>query len=181
MYLDGSRLLHERACALDMDNQLYTFHGAGHVPYFGTTTTAQAYMDTTVNFYRDFLVRQLGCTQTALQPANNMAQEAVLYSATYCDGSPVNETCGIASLAELELPEFLLYPNPASNEIRVELNKESVYTISVLDLSGRMLFTNDFNQSSVQIDITGLSAGNYIVRVVDALNSTIQSQKLIVH
>jgi hypothetical protein len=181
MYLDGSRLLHERACALDMDNQLYTFHGAGHVPYFGTTSTAIAYMDTTVNFYRDFLVRQLGCTQTALQPANDMAQTAVLYDAVYCDESPVNETCGIASLAELELPDFILYPNPASNDVRIELSKESAYSVAVLDLSGRRLFHHDFSQSSVQIDITGLSAGNYIVQVVDTQNGTAQAQKLIVH
>lgn len=181
MYLDGSRLLHERACALDMDNQLYTFYGAGHVPYFGGSAAAQAYMDTTVNFYRDFLIRQLGCTQTALQPANNMAQEAVLYNATYCDGSTVNETCGIANLAELELPEFILYPNPANNDVRIELSKESAYSVTVLDLSGRRLFHNDFTQSSVQIDITGLSAGNYIVQVVDTHNGTAQAQKLIVH
>jgi para-nitrobenzyl esterase len=177
MYLDGSRLLHERACAIGLENDLYTFHGAGHVPYIGSA----AYMDTTVKFYRDFLVRQLGCTQTALQPANDMAQTAVLYDAVYCDESQVNETCGIASLAELKLPDFILYPNPASNDVRIELSKESSYSVTVLDLSGRRLFHHDFSQSSVQIDITGLSAGNYIVQVVDTQNGTAHAQKLIVH
>jgi poly(3-hydroxybutyrate) depolymerase len=180
MYLDGSRLLHERACALDMDNQLYTFYGAGHVPYLGGGATAQAYMDTTVNFYRDFLVRQLGCSQTAIQPANPMAQEGVMYSMTYCDGSPVNEVCATANLNEVVLPDFVLYPNPATNNVRIDVANEAAFSVMVLDLSGRVVFTNDFNESTATIDVAGLTPGNYFVHVKGNTNGTVQAKKLIV-
>jgi poly(3-hydroxybutyrate) depolymerase len=181
MYLDGSRLLHERACAIGLENDLYTFNGAGHVPYIGGSASALAYMDTTVNFYRDFLVRQLGCSQTALQPANNMAQQAVLYPATYCDESAVDEVCATSGLNEVALTEFVLYPNPATHEVRIEVMNESSFSIAVLDLSGRMIFTREYNQSTATIDISALTAGNYLVQVKGFQNGTVEAKKLIVY
>jgi hypothetical protein len=163
-----------------MDNQLYTFYGAGHVPYLGSGATAQAYMDTTVNFYRDFLVRQLGCSQTAIQPANPMAQEGVMYSLTYCDGSPVNEVCATASLNEVVLPDFVLYPNPATNNVRIDVTNEASFSVIIVDLSGRIVFTNDFNESIATVDVAGLTPGNYFVHVKGNTHGTIQSKKLIV-
>ena len=40
MYLDGSRMIHKRACAVGLDHQFYTFAGAPHVPYAGTSAAA---------------------------------------------------------------------------------------------------------------------------------------------
>lgn len=165
MYLDGSRMLHERACALGIDNQLYTFNGAGHVPYIGTNATAQAYMDTTVNFYRDFLVIQMGCTQTALQPANAWAQTANLYAIDYCDGSPVNETCGPVSIAEEAGLEWNMYPNPANNQVRIDLMMNAASTVVITDLSGRVVYRNNFNNANIDIDVSTFTPGTYFVHV----------------
>jgi len=181
MYLDGSRMLHERACALDIENQLYTFNGAGHVPYIGTSATAQAFMDTTVNFYRDFLVQQLGCTQAALQPANAWAQTASLYQVDYCDGSPVNEVCGTVSIAvEEQAVEWMIYPNPASNQVRIDLMMDTSSKVVITDISGRVVYRNNFNNSVIDIDISAFTAGTYFVQVYGQEVGYVLSKKLMV-
>lgn len=185
MYLDGSRMLHERACALNIENQLYTFNGAGHVPYLGGSANAQAYMDSTVNFYRDFLVKQLGCSQTELLPANPWAESATLYQEEYCDGSPVNEVCLTASIQNEALATFSMYPNPVSNgsgamQIKIDLAEESAFTMILSDLSGRAVYRNNFHESSAVVDISNLTPGTYLVQVIGKTFGVIQAQKLVV-
>jgi dienelactone hydrolase len=51
----GSGAIKPRADLVGVSNTLYTFRGAGHVPYNGTNPTQQAYMDTTFRTVRDFL------------------------------------------------------------------------------------------------------------------------------
>jgi hypothetical protein len=165
MYLDGSRMLHERACAINLENQLYTFNGAGHVPYIGTSATAQAYMDTTVNFYRDFLIQQMGCTQAPLQPANAWAQTANLYAINYCDGSPVNETCALSNIATENKLDWMLYPNPATNQVQIQLPNESAITVVITDLSGREVYRQAHQSAHVSVDVSTFNPGNYLVQV----------------
>ncbi|MFM7472686.1 MAG: T9SS type A sorting domain-containing protein [Crocinitomicaceae bacterium] len=161
MYLDGSRMIHERACAVGVDNQFYTFLGAPHVPYAGNA----AYMDTTVNFFRDFLIKQLGCTDAAIQPENNRAQAVNLYPINYCDGTPVNEVCPTSSLVEENLLYALIYPNPAQHTIQVVPSLEGKYTVSILDISGRILLFKEMETGIAEISINTLSNGNYFIKV----------------
>jgi para-nitrobenzyl esterase len=176
MYLDGSRMIHERACAVGLENQLYTFNGAGHVPYIGN----QAYMDTTVNFYRDFLVKQLGCTQSPLQLPNPWAQTANLYPMNYCDGTPVNEVCATSNINNENQWEWVMYPNPASNQVRLDLTNETQANIVITDISGRVIYRLNAQESIVDIDVSGFSAGSYIVQIYSVGQGIVQSKKLIV-
>ena len=180
MYLDGSRMLHERACAIGLENQLFTFNGAGHVPYLGTSAASQAYMDTTVNFYRDFLVTQLGCNVTDLQPANSWAQEANLYALEYCDGSPVNEVCALSNLDSYAMLNFEVYPNPASHSITVEFPHAEHYTLLIRDLSGRSVFQKTIQSSQTNVDVSSLSSGTYIVQIGSVAGDMLLSKKLVV-
>ena len=161
MYLDGSRMIHERACAVGVENQFYTFLGAPHVPYAGNA----AYMDTTVNFFRDFLIKQLGCTDAILQPENAPAQAVSLYPINYCDGSPVDEVCPTSSLVEENLLSALIYPNPAQHTIQVVPSLEGKYTVSILDISGRILLFKEMETGIAEISISILSNGNYFIKV----------------
>lgn len=53
--VDGSASLKVRADNIGVDNPFYSWPGADHVPYAGTSATALAYMDTTLNFVKAFL------------------------------------------------------------------------------------------------------------------------------
>jgi poly(3-hydroxybutyrate) depolymerase len=169
MYLDGSRMVHERACAVGVENKFYTFPGAPHVPYAGNT----AYMDTTVNFIRDFLIGQMGCTDAILQPENAPLESAYLYPINYCDGSPVDEVC-IASINELSEVSFKIFPNPASSVLNIQSDKSGDYDITIIDLMGRVVYTQNGINGAISVDLSGVKTGNYLVRLTQNNNSGIQ-------
>ncbi|MFM7386779.1 MAG: T9SS type A sorting domain-containing protein [Bacteroidota bacterium] len=159
MYLDGSRMLHERACAVNVSSNFYTFTGAGHCPYIGNA----AYMDTTERFIRDFMVQQLGCNEAPLQIANAPLQQAILYASTYCDGSAANETCIAGIEEELVSERVNIYPNP-SNGNSVFISENAVNQLNVYDAMGRKIysFTGLFKEKALEID--NLHKGTYWVR-----------------
>jgi acetyl esterase/lipase len=173
MYLDGSRMVHERACAVGVENQFYTFPGAPHVPYAGNA----AYMDTTVNFFRDFLIKQLGCTDAILQPENAPAQAVNLYPINYCDGTPVDEVCPTSSISEENILSALIYPNPSKDIIQIIPSINGNYSVEIADYSGRILLTSINNNSICEMNISSLSAGNYFVKIISGSLSL--TQKLI--
>jgi hypothetical protein len=168
MYLDGSRMLHERACAVNVSSDFYTFPGAGHVPYIGNNS----YMDTTEWFVRDFLVNQLGCNETPLQLANAPLQQAILYPSNYCDGTPANETC-IASIAELETTvDVSIYPNPSSGMVTINSKTDFFNEIKVIDVLGRTVFTSTQVTKQLMIDISYLLPGTYIVKFTSSAGNS---------
>ncbi len=174
MYLDGSRMLHERACAIGVENQFYTFPGAPHVPYAGNA----AYMDTTVNFIRDFLVKRLGCTDNELQPENARMETANLYAINYCDGSPVNEVCPTSGIKENNISSFLLFPNPASNVLNIRTKTAGKFDVSIFDLTGREILNKSILNGQATIDLSNINKGNYIVKLVQ--NNSYSIEKLVV-
>jgi hypothetical protein len=175
MYLDGSRMIHERACAVGVENQFYTFLGAPHVPYAGST----AYMDTTINFFRDFLIKQLGCTDAILQPENARAQSVSLYPINYCDGSPVDEVCPTSSISELNPLTALIYPNPASSSIQIIPSLEGVFSVDLLDVTGRTIQKLTAINGIAELNLNSLKSGNYFVKVTSGKH--IYTEQLIKH
>ncbi len=165
MYLDGSRLLHERACAVNVQSNFYTFPGAGHCPYLGTTPTALAYMDTTEHFVRDFLVQQLGCIESPLQLPNTPLQAALLYPAFYCNGTMVNETC-TANLTPMEFDglNVKVYPSPFDNELTLSIEQSEIVNVKIVDLTGRIAIEQSVNERTVKLDCSNLSPGTYYVQ-----------------
>lgn len=174
MYLDGSRMLHERACAIGVVNQFYTFSGAPHVPYLGNT----AYMDTSIRFIRDFLVGQLACNETALQAANSPLQNAYLYPTNYCDGSPVNEVCTLSGVAE-EVNNIEIFPNPSTGMIYVNGGEIKLLTIQVIDLMGRIKFEQN-HVLAQEFDLSNLQKGTYVLRM-QTDNGVFISKTLMLH
>ncbi|MEM5565745.1 FG-GAP-like repeat-containing protein [Psychroserpens sp. AS72] len=72
--------------------------------------------------------------------------------------------------------ELVIYPNPAKDILNIsslELNDSMIYTI--FDITGKRVMNSKLKESS--IDISKLSPGNYILRIVSG--SSIKSQKFI--
>lgn len=174
MYLDGSRMLHERACAVGVTNQFYTFNNAPHVPYLSNA----AYMDSTERFVRDFLVGVMGCNQTPLLEANAMQEQAILYPTSYCDGSPSSEICGSNNLVEQSVAmEVLVYPNPSEGLVNVRSNFP-ILKVNIYSLEGKILqtFVTDpaFNK---EIDLANLQNGIFILEM-EAPNQQLSRTKI---
>ena len=118
-------------------------------------------MDTSIRFVRDFLVKQMGCTETALQPANNPLQTANLYAINYCDGSPVNEVCSTSGITEDEL-SLNVYPNPSKGYLYISVDGAQIERLQVLDLLGKThLFMESVQQE--EFDFSILPNGTYFV------------------
>lgn len=69
--VDGSGSIHPYAVSQGVPSTLKTFYGAGHVPYLGTSASALAYMDTTVQYVRDFLYEKICGTTSANEALKN--------------------------------------------------------------------------------------------------------------
>jgi len=167
--LDGSRMLHERACAVGVENTFYTFPNAPHVPYAGS----QAYMDTTLNFIRDFLLKQLGCNDTDLQPANDWMETANLYATNYCDGSPVDEVCATSGFAENKEMKLLVYPNPAQNDVQVKWGATLNMSIELYDFAGRRLVIENVVSDGYILKRGNLQVGTYVLKLTDKSGNTL--------
>lgn len=179
MYLDGSRMLYDRACAVNLDHQFYTFPGAPHVPYAGTDATSLAYMDTTVNFIRDFLVRQMGCTNSVIQPANQPMEVAHLYPINYCNGDPVNEICPTSGIEENKIADFNVFPNPTSSNVTITFANEESFNMTMVDLMGRVVRSQSNVVSGSNFTVAGLQNGNYFLVLTDA-NGQVRGTKQVV-
>jgi poly(3-hydroxybutyrate) depolymerase len=160
MYLDGSRMLHDRACAVGIEEYFYTYEGAGHVPYAGDA----GLMNLTVNFIRDFLVLQLGCDETPLQPENEPSEEAVLYAIDDCDGNPVDEICAPANLIEVDQVNFKIYPNPSNGLISIASDFD-FDKVRIFNIQGKELLTRQGGSNGLNIDLSEFENGSYIIQL----------------
>ena len=152
MELDGSRVIKEHADAIGVQNNFYTHNGAGHVPH----ASSAAYMDTTVNFIRDFLIDQMGCTDAPLQAANTPFGTADLYPLTYCGLSIAENNAELINS---------IYPNPSSNNMTISFNETGEKTIVLMDIAGRVIRNENTSSASFILERNGLKAGTYIVKV----------------
>ena len=153
MTIDGSRMMHEQAEAIGLDHKLYSHYGKDHVPHASSAAT----MDTTEWFIRDFLIEQLGCSETPLQPENAPLQTSTLYQLTYCG-------LGIQTMNMDAIKS--IYPNPSLDRMTIELNDASnVKQIELIDLAGRTQILNIPISSLTIIEKGNLVSGTYILKI----------------
>lgn len=152
IYLDGSRMIHEQAGSIGVFSHFYTFYGAGHVPY----AVAPEYLDTTINFVRDFLVEIIGCTVAPLQPPNTPLETAYLYPLNYC---------GLDFTDITKEQKILIYPNPVLDDFNIRFDEIGKRGITIADLRGTVLYRIETYESEVKIEIPELSKGTYLVTI----------------
>lgn len=167
MYSDGSRMLFERSNNVGVTNSFYTWHGAAHMPYLGATPTATAYMDSTVNFVRDYLISQLGCVNPPLLPPNTPAGLVNLYPYSNCNlNSPI--PCGVTNTSNHSTSnlEFSIFPNPTCNNLKIQFIEEDVnFKVTLKDFTGKTIMS--FNQTSkeTQINLGAYNNGIYFLEI----------------
>ena len=68
-------------------------------------------------------------------------------------------------LAELENDAFKVYPNPATEYVKVT-SERNIEMLSVFSIDGKMVYSQNVNQQEAVIDLDGFNKGTYIVRIV---------------
>lgn len=161
MVVDGSRSISLHADSISVPNAFYTFYNSDHVPFYGTSSTAQAYMDTTVRFVSNFLYSQLGCTPSDPTPAPNAP------SAVSVEDNPT-------------LVEGLTFNNPASGSVMIswKSNHEQL-RISIIDIAGRLVKETTAGSGNANISLSGVAPGTYFLKLSNDKKQSVK--KLVVY
>jgi hypothetical protein len=70
----------------------------------------------------------------------------------------------LTSLALIEKSNFEIYPNPAINALYVKTNGGNEIKISILSTDGKVIQSNRYQNENIEIDISDLNRGIYILR-----------------
>jgi hypothetical protein len=106
-------------------------------------------------------------------PSTSASPNPVAFVATLTDAT------GLATAAAAGLPAFGLFPNPAHGRATVQLpSGAGPATLTVLDALGRIVRTQPVAASRTTLDLAGLPAGLYAVRV--AVGGRTATQRLLV-
>ena len=77
----------------------------------------------------------------------------------------IQVSTAVLSANSFELNSKLnIYPNPASNQVTIELLSNEISTLEIYDVSGKLLFTQILKDQSNIINIEKLSAGIYFFK-----------------
>jgi hypothetical protein len=79
-------------------------------------------------------------------------------------------------IGDYSLSQILLYPNPSTGIINVQT--KNTLDISIFDITGKQVFNASDISNENQLDLSGLSAGLYLVKMNDGTNQS--TQKLII-
>ena len=69
------------------------------------------------------------------------------------------------AVAEFDEAMFEIYPNPASEYVRITSDVE-IESLMIFSMDGKMVYSQDVNQEETMIDLTGFAKGSYIVRML---------------
>jgi hypothetical protein len=80
-----------------------------------------------------------------------------------------------ASIGDVEVINMNVYPNPATDNVNVAFEAAGDYTITITDMSGRVVSTNAYSNLSgaqnIAIPVAELMSGNYIISVANNVAS----------
>jgi hypothetical protein len=68
--------------------------------------------------------------------------------------------------------QFKMYPNPSNSELIVEA--EGIQSITVIDLSGREVFSKNINSGTATINVSDFNSGIYLVKVQSQKGTSVQ-------
>lgn len=110
-----------------------------------------------------------GVSGNQFDPTQQLGNVIITYTYTdtnNCSGSAVDsvwvENCtGMNEAVELSCS---IYPNPAQDVITITWNSASPALVTISDISGRVVLTEQLSRSGAQMHVNALPAGTYVVR-----------------
>ena len=78
----------------------------------------------------------------------------------------INNPIGIN---ESTIQNFRIYPNPSFDYLTIT-GSLGTYSVDFIDLTGRVIITTDMTTDSLQLDVSSLTQGVYLLRVIDKEN-----------
>jgi hypothetical protein len=100
------------------------------------------------------------------------------YSVTITDENGCSSAEGsllvsIISTNELDQHNTFIYPNPAINNINLLLPSIGIYSVTITDVTGKIISTSQISGASAQLDISQLSIGFYQINALSETESVL--------
>jgi hypothetical protein len=74
-----------------------------------------------------------------------------------------------------------VYPNPASDLINFAIDYNKATTVKMMDITGRVIETVNFNLNNAQVDVRNYNAGIYMYQVIDNEGNIVKAGKVTVN
>jgi hypothetical protein len=120
-------------------------------------------------------MRAIGKSATMAVKSENKWEKLGAYAGREADGSSLLmqvNVCSAKVLVEVDTVTIednwvKIYPNPATDKFIVELNERKPFRVSLFDMTGRSVLTNDFNNLLyTEIPTTGLTPGIFLLQII---------------
>jgi len=146
----------------------------GYTYLWNNQNTDQNLWDISAGSYRVTITDAAGCTTTAsntvheiiqmnnnnivaaLQPGNSDNRDEKLNSGNSNDN------------------QVSVYPIPATDHITVKSNNQSTAEISLVNISGQVVYKQESNSGNTNLEVSSLPAGNYVMVIQNDLGQTSQ-------
>jgi hypothetical protein len=73
-----------------------------------------------------------------------------------------------------------IYPNPAQNNLTIQMDNSSNYSIQLLRMDGQMVIEQHASDKISQLDVSKLSSGIYIIQVKSLSTAEIFTKKILI-
>ncbi len=82
-----------------------------------------------------------------------------------------------------DLYNIVIYPNPATNYLKINLNNRSMdyYRIKIYNIFGQQVLETFTIEQEIKLDVQALNTGLYFVQVINDSNEVIINEKLIIN
>ncbi|MCZ4317750.1 T9SS type A sorting domain-containing protein [Aequorivita viscosa] len=113
----------------------------------------------------DFNGREDYASAIALQPDEKIILAGNSFNSGASDILVARYDNIILGTDEFQNIDFLLYPNPAKEQITIALNDvSSNYEVTIFNVLGKKVYASEI-QKDGQIDVSGLASGTYLVKL----------------
>ena len=118
--------------------------------------------------------------QTVAQPFYASMIHLIADGGTFSNGNAlgIRINTSVANLDEIASADFTVYPNPASEVININASKSLNATISIVDLTGKVVKTSSMNGLTTAVNTSGLNNGIYYVTITDG--TSIATEKVVI-
>lgn len=108
-------------------------------------------------------------SNTPLPLTTSLTDNTTYYATQTVDGMESMERFAVTAFMTLGLEEQLFqslsyYPNPVSNILTLS-NANTISKVEVYNLLGQKVFANNFSNTEIQVDLSNLETGIYMVKV----------------
>lgn len=165
-YIGNNNCLGANFPGIDTINYTYTWTWGD-----GTATTApfpsHTYASTgnyTICLYMDG-VPVIGCHDTLCINAT-INKNAAMATITI-----KNPYAAPTAVSDVNANQFALYPNPANDKLYIQGLQKSSYQIAIFSMEGKLVYSENLLDKNF-VEINSLSKGNYIMKVIDANNTS---------